>query len=608
MERKFQHVFNVKTARRTYYLAADTDDAMRYWVNCICNVCGLQDLSKLPPEEGESVAELALSEQGPPLQTQPSCTLKPPSAAPDRALPLLFTDFNLHPGSGVDLRDALNLPAAPSEDRTYQNNEFAQRVLSEMCPGNSSGSPVAVQRKIPVDESVGAEHDYYNDMSSVQSPRTRPENLKLGDVTMSDAGEPSPALSTSSGPYIPICECFSGSPVLRNGTAASASYENHFAPLNSLSRSHRQDVPKSPLNIGHLNLTEGAPPQSPRSGLGVAGPIAGAAVAGALDGTRSSDESESVFTDDDEASSSGSHVGGGLGALTEAQLRRLRPSDSSIENENIGWTAMQRFSKLPNEEKKCINSNEPPPRPPKRLAEVPIGPLESSSCVVEERYEIPRSHRHPQCGTMEPEVGDAQQGRRSHFYTNAAPSSLEGQVFRYDFSEGGEAGAPPPAINRNLKPKQTALQVPSKSCDQIETPPPQAGSLRTSLFLGRQSLHMAHLSHSDDKLQYLDLDHTNGQPPGRPESISRNIGSASAHNIHAAAHVVGLPPPSLATTTASIKHSMSENTSIGPAAGAGASSNSGRGIVYKTVDFVKTEAFNRTRQDAEMNRASNKDK
>lgn len=45
MERKFQHVFNVKTPRRTYYLAADSDEAMRYWVNCICNVCGLQDLS-----------------------------------------------------------------------------------------------------------------------------------------------------------------------------------------------------------------------------------------------------------------------------------------------------------------------------------------------------------------------------------------------------------------------------------------------------------------------------------------------------------------------------------------------------------------------------------
>lgn len=70
MERKFPHVFNVKTPRRTYYLAADTDDAMRYWVNCICNVCGLQDLSKLPPEDAENIAGHPNESQP---RVQPSC-------------------------------------------------------------------------------------------------------------------------------------------------------------------------------------------------------------------------------------------------------------------------------------------------------------------------------------------------------------------------------------------------------------------------------------------------------------------------------------------------------------------------------------------------------
>lgn len=50
MERKFQHVFNVKTPNRIYYLAADSDEDMRFWVNCICKVCGLQDLSKVSDE------------------------------------------------------------------------------------------------------------------------------------------------------------------------------------------------------------------------------------------------------------------------------------------------------------------------------------------------------------------------------------------------------------------------------------------------------------------------------------------------------------------------------------------------------------------------------
>lgn len=588
----------------------------------------------------------------------------------------------------------------PAEERTYQNNDFAQQVLSEKFPGNNAAAdsqrfntiqprhernstsshfstlPPASRRAldtVPTEDNSGASHDYYNDYNDVSQStgagralsnstavaRRRPENLKLADLTNNnDTSEPSPALSTSSGPYIPICECFSGSPVLPSMAAgggvgpggAYPSYENHFAPLNSLN--NRFDIPKSPLNIGQLNLTEGPPPQSPRH-------TTVGRVTGIGGDSRSSDESESVFTDDDEASSnSGSHAGvgtaGAAGSLTEAQLRRLRPSDSSIENENIGWTAMQRYSKMPAEEKKCLNSSEPPPRPPKRVTDGAIGPLDSSSCVIEERYEIPRSHRNPEYGALEtadppteegngPESAKPQQKRRSHFYTNAAPSNLEGQVFRYDFSEGGsESGAaPPPAINRNLKPKKVAGHVPSRSCDQIETPPPQmAITPRTSMFLGRQSLQMTP-SRSDDKLQYLDLDHTNGPLPPTlasrpPELIHKHIGSASAHNIHAAAHVVGLPmaPPPLPAAmtssiaipphTATIKHSISEHNTMNAVSGGGgggggsvgnsssanasSSSSSGRGIVYKTVDFVKTEAFNRTRQDAEMNRACNKDK
>ena len=634
MERKFPHVFNVKTPQRTYYLAADSDDVMRYWVNCICNVCGLQDLSKLPIEEG------GLAPESPPQDLNQSLEFVSVAGSPGRS-----SNNATLPGGKSPYERSLQTAAAAAvsanEERMYQNNDFAQRVLREKgvsaspdsSPINSHRMNAALAREEALSpssstltnrsplkkvDSEDAEHDYYNDVSltstSDKSLRKRPENLKLneGTGTSNDVSEPSPALSTSSGPYIPICECFSGSPVLanpqtrRNGPSSYASYENHFAPLNSLSRNNQLT---SPLNIGQLNLTEGPGSSQPSA-----------------DGGRSSDESESVFTDDDEASShSGSQAGvrSQNATLSETEMRRLRPSDSSIENENIGWTAMQRFSKIPTEEKKCLNSNDAPPRPPKRVNDAAvIGPLDSSSCVVEDRYEIPRSHRNPhQTVTTPGPITDgagnsASMQRRSHFYTNAAPSNLEGQVFRYDFSE---VAMPPPVINRNLKPKHTMMQIPSRSCDPIETPLPQGGGTnpRNSMFVAgsRQSLQMTP-SRSDDKLQYLDLDHTNGAP----EPSIRNFGSASAQNILITSHGGGtMPMPS-------IKHSISEhNSNTGPLRWvAGSSSaltaaaavqpptasrdNSGRGIVYKTVDFVKTEAFNRTRQDAEMNRASNKDK
>lgn len=53
-KQKFQHMFDVKTPRRTYYLAADSEADMIDWVNCICQVCNLQDLSKQQPSANEN--------------------------------------------------------------------------------------------------------------------------------------------------------------------------------------------------------------------------------------------------------------------------------------------------------------------------------------------------------------------------------------------------------------------------------------------------------------------------------------------------------------------------------------------------------------------------
>lgn len=35
-------MFDVKTPKRTYYLAADSDTDMNKWVDCVCQVCGLK--------------------------------------------------------------------------------------------------------------------------------------------------------------------------------------------------------------------------------------------------------------------------------------------------------------------------------------------------------------------------------------------------------------------------------------------------------------------------------------------------------------------------------------------------------------------------------------
>lgn len=49
-KQKFQYMFDIKTPNRIYYLAAETENDMRDWVNCICQVCNLHDFTKQPGE------------------------------------------------------------------------------------------------------------------------------------------------------------------------------------------------------------------------------------------------------------------------------------------------------------------------------------------------------------------------------------------------------------------------------------------------------------------------------------------------------------------------------------------------------------------------------
>lgn len=39
-------MFDVKTPKRTYYLAAESEEDMNKWVDCVCHVCGLKAYSQ----------------------------------------------------------------------------------------------------------------------------------------------------------------------------------------------------------------------------------------------------------------------------------------------------------------------------------------------------------------------------------------------------------------------------------------------------------------------------------------------------------------------------------------------------------------------------------
>lgn len=118
-------------------------------------------------------------------------------------------------------------------------------------------------------------------------------------------------------------------------------------------------------------------------------------------------------------------------------------------------------------------------------------------------------------------------------------------------------------------------------------------------------------------LEYFDLDHSN--PP--PICNSANT-SVSTTNLSVQASGVGWQPNNLSHRLSSISISSSsafgnQNSSTDATnapnsmmsvAGSVVNVPNPSGIVYKSVDFIKTEAFMRTRQDAELARAKNRSK
>lgn len=109
--------------------------------------------------------------------------------------------------------------------------------------------------RIPNEQSNGfashtRAHSLVEMKPTISNVKKIPENLKLSTCFVLDDSEPSPALSTSSGPYIPISECFSGSPGMFD-------LGNPATPLNSLDPKF-YDTPRSHINIG-LNLTNDQP-------------------------------------------------------------------------------------------------------------------------------------------------------------------------------------------------------------------------------------------------------------------------------------------------------------------------------------------------------------
>lgn len=701
-KQKFQFMFDIKTPRRIYYLAADTESDMRDWVNCICQVCNLHDFTKEQQQQGDR-QYYNLGENGEPIQNE-SLSI----SASDR-----FNDTQTTSLNNISLPEiAENQLVTPdvirraehmsisntyqSNDSSYVNTEYSQRE-TVLCDSRLDGSTLGQLQnsgagKVPLTESGNIERSQSFRQNSTDRPpiipnharaqslndqstsrtlisssgivKKIPENLVLSNTTVEGSVEPSPALSTSSGPYIPISECFSGSPKFLNE-------ENPQTPLNNLDPKF-YDTPRSHNNIG-LNLTNdqsyspkiyNCPPQiRPRSGRS------------------SPTDSESVFTDDEEWS----HPM----PLRENVDRNMRPSDSSVENDAVVFTYTQRFSKVPDDGKTVKKTNvsdtiseeednlskrgstEEPTD--KKLRDIPqlsdtentspaIGPKDASSCV-EESYDIPRSHHLPYFNMsqfrdqpLSPEgtiaasstpnlISDSESRTstlsrtlsRPHFYTNAAPCKVEGNVFRYDFVEQTDV----PPVNRSLKPKLSfedkstaeltpkppvpippgvAEKTPAKppSVDRKLKPPvfrtPEPATMASSLRRPGIPTSLVLSSDTDFGINHKEfetrtLPRSASIPTNPAATRSTSTSTLSQPKSHSTLQYFDLdvanPPPQINRAIYSNNATSSHGFKLGSSLDAAIRPAVKSSVVYNSVDFVKTEAFKRVREESEKNRMNN---
>lgn len=255
---------------------------------------------------------------------------------------------------------------------------------------------------------------------------TQDEEQQLFQFESQESPPISPT-STISGPYIPISECISGRRQLNDTSSLSSGMGGH-------GQGELYDAPRK---------LAPSPPRSPTT-----------------------TDAESVFTDDEWTTPVPS-----VNWETFPSSGDSRPSQSSGDADIGSWSVRKRFGKL-----RIVDSSVPPPddsifpvppRPPKpshlvtdnpghnylnldgstesskpTTPATPAPSTASTAIVTDETYDFPRSHQ-PSGGDRDinEQTGTMGRGPR-HCYSNAAPSSVDDRIFRYDFHDDHEPSSP----------------------------------------------------------------------------------------------------------------------------------------------------------------------
>jgi len=192
---RYQFMFDIKTPKRVYYLAADSEEEMTRWVDYVCRVCGLhpfqtEETDVKAEAQGHQLTQQV--EEMEPVQSQ-VVTTQPAISGPYMHLSECFTGG--HPTHPQTNRTRLSsssthpgLVAPPRISPQYQNNPLSNPDDSLNCGDDSvflPNSPAGPKSRIPPNPRLhhGSEEGYQNQPESLA---TQFSNISVTNSTHQD--------------------------------------------------------------------------------------------------------------------------------------------------------------------------------------------------------------------------------------------------------------------------------------------------------------------------------------------------------------------------------------------------------------------------------------
>ncbi|XP_037506545.2 GRB2-associated-binding protein 1 [Rhipicephalus sanguineus] len=632
---KSKFMFDIKTSKRTYYLVADSEAIMNKWVDCICKVCGLRmrvetegGSEETQAEASSEPAKQSLPSDESPIPAEPA----PPSLSTAAEHPSSLSNDDSNPY--IPISECITgKPVGNGLPRSCPESKLVDFYDTPRCStGRTSPDPVmdAMCRmprppEKPVRELSGAS---LLD-STVPAPKvnwnTYPEDSPA-------PGMPASGQALNYDPVPPLRPTSSREDVVEPATSQSSNVYNGDTLGRAgltLRKAGRAGMSVPPAPLTRQNATEesydrppAARPSSACNNAGSTADITGDEVIPPRPPKPANIRIRPV--------ASGYDV-----PPPPSQQPRMPQQDSYDVPRSAGgmrdgysippcpvpvlrheaYDVPAAPSRGPYELYDLPRSAEPVPRT--ASGGIPLPPRLS----LDETYDFPKSAMSPD-GLNLSVPAPAAPGSRKHAYCNAPVGTFNSRenIFNYEYrpsftefvaKDDGDAqqappgayanlssnspstpnlAAVPPAINRGLKPRKASTEGTSPGGHVFPLAPPPVNRSRSHTTSGRPR------QRSKGDLLAPDEDCWSNASSSRRNSTNDDPGIRQPSAGAKKKGEIQYLDLDLDSDPAPAQSPRSPEQRTG-----------GTSTVYRTVDFVKTKAFNTTRQDVEESYRSHKD-